>query len=202
MWHEYPIPADFEKQKEIIRTLRQWIQTLEKENLISGYAFDHYFNNAGEPDELRIRFQYSDEQNRDNVESQLEGKVKKLIQDYVKQERTWGLDTTDRHILQAYEFGSRCAFLAWELIENKRFPEEYFSDFYVGENEKGVIIKQPRFEFQFHLNHGAMNSLGIPKKWNELLIHLQLLMDCTKTNNKQELIDWLQKSLKDKPPPP
>ena len=129
MWHEYPIPADFDKQKEIIRKLRTWIEQLENDNLIVGFAFNHYFQvppNPNEPDELKVRFQYRDEQNRDIVESKLENEVKKLLPNYVKQERKWGSDTTDRHVLQAYEFGSRCAFLAWEQIENGRFPEDYF----------------------------------------------------------------------------
>ena len=107
MWHEYPIPADFNKQKEIIRKLRNWIQQLENDNLIVGFAFNHYFQvppNSNEPDELRVRFQYRDEQNRDIVESELENEVKKLLPNYVKQERNWGSGTTDGHVLQAYEF--------------------------------------------------------------------------------------------------
>jgi hypothetical protein len=38
-----------------------------------------------------------------------------------------------------------------------------------------------------------MNSLGIRKYPNEALIHLNLLMDSTKSRNKQELIDWIEK---------
>jgi hypothetical protein len=41
LWHEYPIPADFNKQKEIIRKLREWIQQLENADLIVGFAFSH-----------------------------------------------------------------------------------------------------------------------------------------------------------------
>ncbi|UCF45497.1 MAG: hypothetical protein JSW44_02385, partial [Candidatus Bathyarchaeota archaeon] len=89
MWHEYPIPADFNTQKEIIRKLKNWIQQLENDNLIDGFAFNHYFQippSPNEPDELRVRFQYRDEQNRDIVESELENEVKKLLPNYVKQE--------------------------------------------------------------------------------------------------------------------
>jgi hypothetical protein len=195
LWHEYSIPADFEKQKEIIRALRRWIQQLEKDSLIVGFAFDHYSSNPTVPDELRIRFEYNDEQNRDMIESQLETEVKKSLTNYVKQERVWGLDTTDRNILQAYEFGSRCAFLAWELIEQGRFPQQYFSRPVIGATQKGVAVNQVPFLFQAHFNHGVMNSLGIPKAPDELLIHINNLMDSTNSKSKEELIQWLQNNL-------
>ena len=199
MWHEYPIPADFDKQKEIIRKLRNWIQQLENHNLIVGFAFNHYFQvppNPNEPDELRVRFEYRDEQNRDIVESELENEVKKLLPNYVKQERNWGSDTTDRHVLQAYEFGSRCAFLAWEQIENGRFPESYFSQASIVQTKSGVAAKRTPLEFQTHFNHGVMNSLGIPKNPDEIAIHIKNLMDSTNSRTKQELINWLQTNWK------
>ena len=199
MWHEYPIPADFNKQKEIIRKLRNWIQQLENDNLIDGFAFNHYFQvpqNPNEPDELRVRFQYSNEQNREIVESKLENEIKKLLPNYVKQERNWGSDTTDRHVLQAYEFGSRCAFLAWEQIENGRFPEGYFSQASILQSAGGVVAKRIPMQFQAHFNHGVMNSLGIPKNPDERAIHIKILMDSTNSRTKQELINWLQTNLK------
>ena len=195
MWHEYPIPADFDKQKEIIRKLRNWIQQLENDNLIDGFAFNHYSQvppNPNEPDELRVRFEYSDEQNRDIVESELENEVKKLLLNYVKQERNWGSDTTDRHVLQAYEFGSRCAFLAWEQIENGRFPESYFDQASILKSARGVVAKRIPMEFQTHFNHGVLNSLGIPKNPDERAILIRNLMDATDSRTKQDLIDWLQ----------
>ncbi len=91
MWHEYPVPASFGKQREIIRKLRPWIQSVEEEKMVVGYAFDHYFNNPNEPDELRIRFEYSDEKNKETIESQLEQEVKKSLPDYLNQERIWGM---------------------------------------------------------------------------------------------------------------
>jgi len=198
LWHEYPIPADFDKQKEVIRKLRNWIQQLENDTLIVGFAFNHYqvSPNLNEPDELRVRFQYSDEQNRDIVESELEIKVKKLLPNYVKRERNWGSDTTDRHVLQAYEFGSRCAFLAWEQIENGRFPEGYFDQASILKSASGVVAKRVPIEFQTHFNHGVMNSLGIPKNPDERAIHIKNLMDSTNSRTKQELINWLQTNLK------
>lgn len=191
LWHEYSIPADFEKQKETIRALRKWIQQLEKGGLIVGFAFDRYFSNPTVPDELRVRFEYKDEQNRENVESQLEIEVKRLLPSYAKQERIWD---SDYHTLQAYEFGSRCAFLAWELIEQGLFPQEYFSPFVIGiTKEVGVFVaNQIPFEFQAHFNHGVMNSLGTRKAPEERLIHISHLMDSTNSKSKEELIQWLQ----------
>ena len=196
MWHEYPIPADFKKQKEVIRKLRKWVQQLENDDLIVGFAFNHCCQDPLNPsasDELRIRFQYSDEQNREMVELELENEVKELLPDYVKQERNWGSDTTDRHVLQAYEFGSRCAFLAWEQIENGRFPESYFNQASILKSARGVVAKRIPMEFQTHFNHGVMNSLGIPKNPDEKAILIKNLMDFTNSKTKQELIDWLQK---------
>jgi hypothetical protein len=196
LWYEYPIPADFEKQKEIIKQLRKWMQQLEKGKFIVGYAFNHYFQippNPKEPDELRIRFEYSDEKHREYVEKELEREATKFLPNYVKKERKWD---SPQHILQAYEFGSRCAFLAQELIESNRFPKEYFSRFYVGENENGIIARQIPAEFQIHFNHGVMNSLSIPKYPDEKLVHINNLMDSTNSKTKQELIEWLQNNLK------
>jgi len=168
------------------------MQRLENDNLIVGFAFNHYH----EPDELRVRFQYSNEPNRDIVESELEIKVTKLLPNYVQQERNWSSDTTDRHVLQAYEFGSRCAFLAWEQIENGRFPESYFDQASILKSASGVVAKRIPIEFQTHFNHGVINSLGIPKNPDERAIHIKNLMDSTNSRTKQELINWLQTNLK------
>jgi len=196
LWHEYPIPAGFSRQKEIIRKLREWIQQLENADLIVGFAFNHYYqdpSNPKEPDELRIRFQYSDEDNRDIVESELKSEVKELLPNYVLQERSWVSESTDRHVLQAYEFGSRCAFLAWEQIENGRFPESYFDQASILKSASGVVAKRVPMEFQTHLNHAIMNSLGIPKSPDERAILIKNLMYSTNSETKEELINWLQK---------
>ncbi len=196
MWHEYPIPADFNKQKEIIRKLRKWIQELENANLIVGFAFNHYYEdplNPKEPDELRIRFQYGDEHNREVVESDLENEVKQLLPNYVQQERHWGSGTADWHVLQAFEFGSRCAFLAWEQIENGRFPESYFDQASILKSERGVVAKRIPMEFQTQFSHGVMNSLGIPKTPDERAILIKNLMDSINSRTKEELINWLNK---------
>jgi hypothetical protein len=195
LWREYPIPADFDKQKEVIRKLRKWIQQLENVGLIVGFAFNHYFQDPAspnDPDELRVRFQYSDERNRKIVESELEKEVKRLLPSYVQEERDWDSDVADGHVLQAYEFGSRCAFLAWEEIENCRFPESYFDQASILKSPRGVVAKRIPLEFQTHFNHGIMNSLGIPKSPDERAILIRNLMDATNSRTKQELINWLQ----------
>ena len=195
MWREYPIPADFDKQKEIIRKLRKWIQHLENANLIVGFAFNHYFqdpSNPNEPDELRVRFQYSDERNRKIVESELEKEVKRWLPNHVQKARDWDSDIAESHVLQAYEFGSRCAFLAWEEIENGRFPESYFDQASILKSARGVVAKRIPLEFQTHFNHGVMNSLGIPKSPDEKAILIRNLMDATNSRTKKDLIKWLQ----------
>jgi hypothetical protein len=196
LWHEYPVPTDFNKQKELIRKLRAWIQQLENAGLIVGFAFNHYYSdqvNPNEPDELRIRFQYSDERNREIVESELENEVKELLPDYVQQERSWVSDIAAGHVLQAYEFGSRCAFLAWEQIENGRFPESYFDQASILKSVSGVVAKRIPMEFQTLLTHSIMNSLGIPKSPDERAILIKNLMHSTNSTTKEELINWLQK---------
>lgn len=191
MWYEFPIPANSEKQRVIIRQLRKWINSLESREIIQGFAFDHY---SPVPLALHIRFDCDDDKLK-TVKKELEQEVKKLLPDYVPEERLWDGGKNFEYVYKAYEFGSRCAFLAWELIDIKRFPESFFTNFYKGRDDKGVHIfdKEP-FEFQRHFNHGVMNSLGISKAPNELFVHLLNLMDATKSRNKQELIAWLQKN--------
>lgn len=73
MWYEYQIPADFGKQMETIRRLRTWIQQLEKDKRIVGFAFNYYWQiptNPQDPDELRIRFEYSDLKHKEDVEEE------------------------------------------------------------------------------------------------------------------------------------
>lgn len=179
------------------------MQNLEKRKLVIGFAFNHYFSNPNEPDELRVRFQYKSEKDKEIVERELEQEVKQIIPDYNTKTRIWD---SPEHVLQAYELGARCAFLAWELIENNQFPETYFSSLAEpltieqtnGENV--FAIKQIPKEFQINFNHGVMNSLGIPKTPNEMFVHLNILMDCTNTHTIQELANWLQQHLPQKPP--
>jgi hypothetical protein len=190
MWYEFPIPIDPKKQREIIRQLREWIESLESRGIVQGFAFDHYSPN---PEALHVRFDCADEGNLKIVRKELENEVKKLIPNYVSEERLWDAGKNTEQVYRAYEFGSRCAFLAWTLIESGRFPEEYFSDFYMEENSKEIVVKQIPFEFQTHFNHGVMNSLGISKYPNEAFVHLNILKASTRFKSKQELTNWMEK---------
>jgi hypothetical protein len=195
VWYEYQIPADFSHQKEIIKKLRKWIQQLENLDLIVGFSFNHYVqdpSNPNEPDELVIRFQYSNQRNREIVESELEKAAERFLPNYDPQESDWGSPIAESHMLQAYEFGSRCAFLAWEEIENGRFPERYFNQASILKSARGAVAKRVPLEFQTHFSHGVINSLGIPKNPDETAILIRNLMNATNSRTKQDLIKWIQ----------
>jgi hypothetical protein len=192
MWYEFPIPADPKKQREIIRQLRSWIENLESRGVVQGFAFDHY---SPDPEALHIRFD-TDEEKLKTVRKELENEVKKLLPNYVLKQRFWDGGKNAEQVYRAYELGSRCAFLTWELVESGRFPEEYFSDFFIRQDDKAIIAKRIPFEFQTHLNHGIMNSLGISEYPNEALIHLKILKGSTRFKNSQELIDWMEKPVR------
>ena len=190
LWYEYPIPADSEKQRKIIRQLKTWIESLESRGLVDGYAFDHY----SPPKELRIRFD-CDEEKLEIIREELEPKVRKFVPDYIpkERERLWDEGKTPEHIYKAYEFGSRCAFLFWDLVEKGRFSEEFTSSFLQWLDSTHYVIKHPTpLHFQFHFNHGVMNSLGISKIPNEQLIHLVALIESTKSSNSQELCERIK----------
>lgn len=100
------------------------------------------------------------------------------------EEQQWGNDATDRHILLAYEYDSRCTFLSWELIERGRFSDRYF--------DNNTDLNSVPFQFQKHFNHGVMNSLGISKYPNEFFIYFFGVMEMGRVCNKRELISWLE----------
>ena len=105
-WYEYPIPADSEQQRVIIRQLRKWIQSLESRGIIQGFAFNHYFPN---PSILNIRFDCTDDK-RETIRKELTEEVKKSLPNYVLEERLWDAGRSPEHVYKAYEFGSRCVF--------------------------------------------------------------------------------------------
>lgn len=192
MWYEYPIPADYEKQREIIRQLRKWIQSLESRGIIEGFAFNHYYPVSAT---LNVRFDCIDEEKLKIVRKELKRKVKIFVPNYVpeKSERLWDAGKTPEYIYKAYEFGSRCAFLFWELVERGRFSKELASSFLHWHDSTHFAIRYPiPFHFQFHFSHGIMNSLGIHKIPNEQLIHLAALIESTKSSNPQELCEWIK----------
>jgi hypothetical protein len=188
LWLEYRIPADLEREKQMIRQMRTWIEKIEQQGLIRGFAFDHYFGRADARDELRVRFDYPNEENS-TVRDGLRDAVRPLAPDYSPQGRAW---ESNEEVLKAYEFGSRCAFLLWEKIDQGRYPEDYLSDFAAIQNGQNALHRIP-FNFQFHFNHGVMNSLGVPKIPNEQWIHLLALIESTRSHNFEELCSWIRR---------
>jgi len=189
MWIEYPIFMNSKRQKEVIRHLRNWIQSLEERGLVMGFAFNHYYNNPNEPDSLRIRFEYENENNKNTVEDELQNEVRQLVPDYALQERAWiGTDP----VLKAYEFGSRCTFLLMEKIEQGRIPETYIMDYIINENQMFRGFRKIPLEFQFHFSHGTMNSSGIHKRPNEQWLRLLALIESTGSTNPDQLCRWIR----------
>ncbi|MCK4477599.1 hypothetical protein KAU88_03600 [Candidatus Bathyarchaeota archaeon] len=188
LWYEYPIPADIEKQRVIIRQLRKWIISLESRDIIKGFAFNHYYPN---PSTLNIRFD-SSEDKLETMRKELEQEVKKLLPDYVLQERLWDEGKSQEYVYKAYEFGSRCAFLFWDFVEKGRFPEEFASSYLRWSDSTHFELKPKIFTFQSCFSHGVMNSLDISKTPNEQWLHLAALIESTKSSNPQELYEWIK----------
>jgi len=188
LWYEYPIPADITKQREIIRQLRKWIQSLESRGIVQGFAFNHYYPN---PSTLNIRFDTTDDK-LETIRKELDSEVKKLLPNYVLQERLWDAGKSPEYVYKAYEFGSRCAFLFWEMVEKGRFPEEFASSYLRWSDSTHFELNPTAFTFQSCFSHGVMNSLDISKIPNEQWLHLAALIESTKSSNPQELCKWIE----------
>lgn len=192
MWYEYPVSADYEKQRRIIRHLRKWIQDLEKRGIVQGFAFNHYYPASAT---LNLRFDCKDEEKLKTVRKELGREVKKFVDSYVpeEEERLWDAGKSPEHIYRAYEFGSRCAFLFWELVERGRFSEEFTTSFLDWIDSTRFVFNPASTSFLFQLcfSHGIMNSLGIHKTPNEQIIHLEALIESTKSSNPHELCKWI-----------
>jgi hypothetical protein len=193
MWIEYSIPAEFERQKQIIRHLRTWIESIDKQGLISGFAFDHYAGQTGVQDDLRVRFDYPDEVNPD-VENELQTKIREFIPEYSPQGTHWD---SNEEILKGYEFGSRCAFLFWDMVEQGRFPEEFASNYLHAIDSTRFEMNLIAFNFQSHFYHGVMNSLGVLKQPNELLLHLLAIIESKHFHSAEELCAWIRTQSED-----
>ena len=190
MWYEYPIPADIEKQRKIIRQLRKWIQSLENRGLVQGFAFNHYYPN---PSFLNIRFDCTDDEVQ-SVRKELEREVSQFVPNYDagKSERLWDAGKSPEYVYRAYEFGSRCAFLFWEMAERGRFPEEFASSYLRWTDSTHFELNTAIFTFQSCFSHGVMNSLDVSKIPNEQWLHLAALIESTKSSNPQELCKWIE----------
>jgi hypothetical protein len=191
MWYEYLIPANSQEQSRIIQTLRLWITGLEERGLIVGFAFNHYYSHPPDRDELRIRFEYSNDNYILKVEGEFQGKIREFIRDYVVEKRIWNEGTTPENVLRAYEFGSRCAFLLWKQIEGGKIKDIWMSDFIPFSNPEQIAA----FDFQQSVNHGLWNSLLVHKSPNELMIHLFLLIQYAELHDMKELRNWLETNI-------
>ncbi|MDH5482285.1 MAG: hypothetical protein OEY22_05340 [Candidatus Bathyarchaeota archaeon] len=165
MWFQIEIPANYVAQKQIIRHLRVWIQALEEHKRIQGFAFNHYSIEGTVA--LIIRFDCREEA-LVNIKRELSENLEKMDIKCELNEKPW---ESPEHIRKAYEFGSRCAFLMFKLIENGRFSEDYISDFLQSQDPQS----DNALYFQINSNHGVMNSLGIPKRPNEWIVHYWLI---------------------------
>jgi len=190
MWIEYSIPANFERQKEIIRHLRTWIEGIDEKGLVRGFAFNHYSGQAGIQDDLRVRFDYPNEVNSE-VEAELRTKVREFISDYSPHGTPWD---SNEEILKGYEFGSRCAFLFWQMVEKGRFPDEFLSDYlhWTDSTHYEIRLGSMPFNFQSHFYHGVMNSLSVQKQPNELLLHLLAIIESMHFHSQEELCAWIR----------
>lgn len=189
MWVEYPILTDSDKQLKIAKQLRRWVQTLERRNMIKGYAFDFY-SGKGRTEYLGLRLDYVDEGSKLEVEEELPKKLTKFNIE-MPEPRGWA-ETVPEVVRRAYEFGSRCAYLFLELVERGRFQEVYTSSSIHRFNENHLGINEVPFLFQWHFNHGVMNSLGISKYPNEAIVHFLHLIDATDAKKPEQLCDWIQ----------
>ncbi len=180
MWYQFNINGTPYEQIDIIKNLKNWITELEVQDIIEGFAYNHYHGDSIE-DHVAIRFDCSEE-NVNKIKNELKEKNIK-----VNTVHPWGGES---QVLQAYEVGARCAFLIFDLIEIGRIPKEYIDPFLVG-NE----INNKSFEFQQHFLHGLCNSLAINKIPNEQILHLMSLLESTHTKNIHEFYEQNKESL-------
>ena len=117
MWYEYPIQAPIGDQTRVIKQLRGWILDLERQGIIHGFAFNHYSTPLPT---LNVRFECT-ENNLPIIRTELTREVRRLLPNYVLQERLWDNGQSPESVYKAYEFGSRCAFLLWDLIDKGDF---------------------------------------------------------------------------------
>jgi len=175
--------------------MKKWIVSLENKSLIEGFAFNHYYSSETAKGAVNIRFDCNDEEKLKIVRNGLELEVKKLLPDYVLEENLWDEGRSPDYVYKAYEFGSRCAFLFWDLLETNRFSDELTSSFLHWIDSTHFELKPMPFYFQLCFSHGLMNSLGISKIPNEQIIHLASLKESTRSSTSEELFERIKNHL-------
>lgn len=188
LWIEYIIPSNFRLQKQIISQLREWIKDLDERGLIGGFAFNHYYSGQEEKGDLRIRFDYPEEETI-TVRNELQDKIRQSIPEYVAKGQSWD---SKEEVLKAYESGSMCAFLLWERVGKERLQKVYFGDYPIIQNQRLIGVNSVPLNFQMHFIHGMLNSLGIPKQPNEEWLHLFALLESTGCHSPEELCKWIK----------
>lgn len=188
MWYEYLIQASIGDQTRVIKQLRRWILDLENRGLIQGFAFNHY---SAEPATLNLRFDCATD-NLATIRTELIHEVTRLLPNYVFQERLWDNGQSPESVYKAYEFGSRCAFLFWDLIERGRFPNEFAGTYLQWTSETTFVINPDVFNFLSCFNHGLMNSLDVSKIPDEQWLRLSFLMESTKSSYRTQLCNWIK----------
>lgn len=189
MWYEYPIQTPIGDQTRVIKQLRRWIVDLENRGLIEGFAFNHY--SKPEPATLNIRFDCTTD-NLATVRTELTHEVTRLLPNYVFQERLWDNGQSPESVYKAYEFGSRCAFLLWDLVERGRFPDEFAGTYLRWTSATTFEVNPNVFNFLSCFNHGVMNSLDVSKTPDEQWLRLSSLMESTESSYPTQLCKWIR----------
>lgn len=188
MWYEYPIQAPIGEQTRIIKQLKTWILELESRGLIQGFAFNHY---SADPPTLNIRFDCT-ENNLPTIRAELTREARRLLPGYIFEERLWDNGQSPESVFKAYEFGSRCAFLLWDLIDNGRFPNEYGGTYLRWTSPTTFEINQNVFNFLSCFSHGVMNSLDVSKIPDEQWLRLSSLLGSTNSSYPSQLCKWVR----------
>jgi hypothetical protein len=188
MWYEYPIQSPIGDQTRVIKQLRRWILDLERRGIIRGFAFNHY---STAPATLNVRFDCTTN-NLPTVRTELTREVRRLLPDYALQERLWDNGQSPEYVYKAYEFGSRCAFLLWDLIDSGKFPNEFAGTYLRWTSATTFDVNVAVFTFLSCFSHGVMNSLDVPKIPDEQWLLLSSLMESTKSSYSTQLCKWIR----------
>lgn len=161
---------------------------LESRGLIRGFAFNHY---STPPPTLNIRFDFT-ENNLATIRAEINQEVRRVFPSYIFQERLWDNGQSPESVYKAYEFGSRCAFLFWDLIENGRIPTEFEGTYLRWPSPTTFDVNINIFNFLSCFNHGIMNSLDVSKSPDEQWLRLSSLMESTGSLYPTQLCKWIR----------
>lgn len=174
MWVSYIFRADIIRQKEMVKRLKPIIEALEREGLIDGFNFNHYYFTPPKPeDHLALRLSYPDLERKSLVEEKLR------LEGFKWEEQSY---REKEEIKKAYELGSRFVFLFLNSINGGKIEEK--------------LLKNK--EFLLHMLHGICNSLSIPSVPDELYLHYNLYLNLAKQHFLSKKLDLNLKPYVDK----